>query len=100
MILAMFTVFDSKAQAYLPPFFVTNAAVAKRSFTQAANDENHDFSRYAGDYSLFELGTFDDSTAQTTLHTAPINLGLAQNYKTNPIAELRHAFDVPKEQAS
>lgn len=62
MKIGIFSVYDSKAEAYLPPFYAHNAAVARRTMEQAVTDPNHNFRRYAEDYTLFEVGQFDDST--------------------------------------
>lgn len=80
MTLKMFSIFDSKAEAYLAPFFCPTAAVAMRNFEQAANDEGHAFHRHSGDYTLFELSEFNDATAELTPLKTPHNLGLAQNF--------------------
>lgn len=80
MKISIYSVFDSKAESFISPFFSQNRATALRSFEAAANDENTDFHRYAGDYTLFELGTFDQSNAKFTLHEAPENLGLALTF--------------------
>lgn len=80
MVLKIFSIFDSKALAYLPPFFVPTAGVAVRNFEQAANEEGHAFSKHASDYGLWELGTFDDSTGVLLMHDNPISLGLAQQF--------------------
>lgn len=72
-----FSVFDSAAQAYLPPFYSKTTGLALRSFETAANNAEHDFHNHAGDYTLFELGSFDESTAYFTPLKAPLNLGTA-----------------------
>lgn len=81
MISKIFSVFDSKAEAYLPPMFVQSRGVAIRMFSSAVADEKHDFFRYPADYTLFELGQFDDSNAQFILHSTPVSLGLASEFK-------------------
>lgn len=63
MKLRVFTVFDSKAAAYLPPFFMGEMGAATRAFKDCANDPSHAFGKHPEDYMLFCLGTFDDSTA-------------------------------------
>lgn len=83
MKLHILTVHDSKAEAFIQPFFSQTPATGIRMFEQAANDSNTDFSRHAEDYTLFELGTFDQDTAKFELHQTPISLGLAISYKTN-----------------
>ena len=58
-VMRIFAIYDSKAEAYLQPFFSPTKATAIRSFTQAANDEKTDFYRFAEDYTLFEIGEWD-----------------------------------------
>lgn len=81
MELIMFSVFDSKAEAYIQPFFSPNHAVGIRDFTTAANDPNTQFHINAGDYTLFELGKFDQATGKITKLNAPKNLGTAISFK-------------------
>ena len=64
MSVKVFSVFDCKAEAYMVPMFMQSRGVAIRSFGAAAADEKHDFSKYAEDYTLFELGEFDEATGQ------------------------------------
>jgi len=64
MIHHIFSVYDSKAGAYTQPFYAVNARVAIRMFTELANDPKHTFGTHPEDFTLFELGTFDDATAQ------------------------------------
>lgn len=83
MILKMFAIHDSKAEAYLPPMFYPTSAMAIRAFTQAANAEDHEFNTHAGDYTLFELGAFDQLTGKLNSPLAPINLGTAHTFITS-----------------
>lgn len=76
----MFTIYDSKAEAYLQPIFALATGAAIRSFEAAANDEQHDFHRFAGDYTLFEIGDFDQHTGRCTVLEAPVNLGTALHF--------------------
>ena len=39
------------------------------------------FSKYAEDYTLFELGEFDEATGQFSLHNTPVSLGKASELK-------------------
>ncbi len=57
----IFSIFDSKAQAYLPPFCLAEKAMAVRIFGDCVNSDDHQFGKHPGDYTLFELGSFDDS---------------------------------------
>jgi len=62
----VFTIYDEKSEAYLQPFFLDTVGQAKRAVTDCVNDENHQFCKHPADYTLFELGTFDDSTGEFT----------------------------------
>lgn len=80
MFLKVFSVYDSKAKAFLQPFFCVNAAVAVRSFESAVNDQRHDFHRYAGDYTLFEIGEFHESEGRLVGLEAKVSLGVAVEF--------------------
>lgn len=81
MILKAFSIRDSKAEAYITPFFCPTAGVAIRNFEAAANEEGHAFQLHSEDYCLFQIGEFDDATGILTRTEQPITLGLAVNYK-------------------
>lgn len=61
MIKKVFTVYDEKSQAYLQPFFLDTVGQATRAMTDCCNDPNHAFCRHTADYTLFQLGEYDDS---------------------------------------
>ncbi len=79
-LLKVFSIYDSKADGFLQPFFAENTAVAIRSFTRAANDQASDFHRYAGDYTLFEIGEWNRTRGDWLQYEAKVNLGLAEQY--------------------
>ncbi len=76
----VYSVFDSKVGAFLLPFFSRNRAVALRSFTSAVQDVGSDFNRYAGDYTLFEIGEWEPEKGIYTPLEAKFSLGLASQY--------------------
>ncbi len=80
MILKIYSVFDSKAEAFLQPFYQTTTGLAIRAFETAANEEGHNFQKYAGDYTLFELGEFEQDTGIFIILAAPHNLGTALTF--------------------
>lgn len=59
----LFSVFDVKAQCYLPPFCLPETAMAIRVFSDCVNSKDHQFGLHPGDYTLFALGDWDDSVA-------------------------------------
>jgi len=73
--LKVFTVYDSKVEAYLSPFVAPTKGVAIRSITDAVANPKSEFHRWPGDYTLFEIGEYDNSTAIYTMHKAQVNLG-------------------------
>ena len=76
----VFSVYDSKAEAYGAPVFFKTKGEAIRGFTDIVNDGNSMLSKYPGDYTLFELGSFDEETAKFDLHASPVSLGVALEF--------------------
>lgn len=62
MITKIFTVFDSKAEVYLVPFFYNTRGEAIRSFKDTVNDRSHPMGRHPADFTLFEIGHYDNET--------------------------------------
>lgn len=75
------SVFDSKADAYLTPMFAPTTAYALRMFTEAANNPTHDFCKFPGDFTLFELGEWDEGSGEIMIYSAAVNLTMAINCK-------------------
>lgn len=61
--LQMFCIYDCKMELYLSPFTAINAAVAAREFETAVMTPNHNFNQHPDDYSLWEIGEFDQQSA-------------------------------------
>lgn len=74
MIVNIFTVHDSKAHAYLPPFYFLHDGQAVRTFQDCINSEKHQFHHHPADYTLYRIGTFDDEGASID-NIAPFSLG-------------------------
>jgi len=60
----IFTVYDSKAKAYITPFFLHEDGMALRVFGDCINDTTHQFGKHPEDYTLFEIGTWEDQKAK------------------------------------
>lgn len=60
MITKLFGVYDSKALAFLQPFFSVSNGAAIRAFEDVVRDGQSPISKHPGDYQLYELGQFDD----------------------------------------
>lgn len=73
----VFSVFDSKAGAYLQPFFSPTDATALRAFYKAVNEPGSMFGQNPGDYTLFEIGNWDEHGGTIASADAKKNLGCA-----------------------
>lgn len=62
----IYTVHDQKAEAFLPCFQAPTDGIAERSFKDLVNQDGHQFSRYAEDYTLIRVACIDDSTGVVT----------------------------------
>lgn len=81
MLMKVFGIYDSKTEAFLPPFFVRTNGDAIRAISTHVNDEKHNFCKYAEDFTLFELGSWDDSNGKFDLLSTPHSLGLLLEFK-------------------
>jgi hypothetical protein len=62
MILQVFSVYDKAVHAFMQPFYARSKGEALRSFTEACNQEAHNFNKHSADFSLMLMGEFDDSS--------------------------------------
>ncbi|WNK13535.1 MAG: nonstructural protein [Microvirus sp.] len=62
---------DTKADAFAQPFFAPNRSVAIRNYLAASEDPASIISRFPGDFSLYEIGLFDDNTGIIESHPLP-----------------------------
>lgn len=77
MIKKIYSVFDSATGVYSAPFLSVTQPEALRSWYKACQDDQLPFKSSPADFSLFELGSFDDSEGSFLCHKAPLNLGTA-----------------------
>lgn len=95
MILQSFSVLDKAVGAFLTPFFARATGEALRQFTEACNDEKHQFARHADDYILYRVGQFDDNSGFYTpleperLVSARESIIPADPFAAAPEAEVR-----------
>lgn len=60
MELNIYSVYDVKANAYLPPFYLPTEGMAIRTFTDCVNSKDHQFGAHPEDYTLMYFGIFND----------------------------------------
>lgn len=80
MILHIYGIYDNKVEAYNTPFFARSNGEAIRMFANAVNQEGSDFNRWANDYCLYRIGSFNADTGEIIDTTHKENLGLAVEY--------------------
>lgn len=80
--LKMFTVYDSKAETYLRPFSMLTTGEAIRGFITSLNMPDTDYCKYPGDFTLFEVGTFDPRTCDLVPYDSLQNLGNGLHLKS------------------
>jgi hypothetical protein len=82
MILKIYAIHDSAANAYLPPFFQHNDGIAIRSFQDNVNStEENNLSKHPDQFTLFHIGEYDDSKGIITPADHLKSLGNGLEYK-------------------
>lgn len=81
MLYKVFTVYDGAVKAYLPPMLLRTRGEAIRSISEALRAPDHQFSKHSPDFSLFELGEWDDNTGAYNLHPSPEHLGVLTEFR-------------------
>lgn len=90
----VFAVLDSKTGVYDHPMFLLTRGQALRGWTDACNDPRTDMCKYPHDFSLMEIGSYDEDTGRFENLDAPVNLGIAVHFKQGDNGS--HLADVSK----
>lgn len=89
MILKVFAVYDSKVESYLQPFFMQTKGQALRAWETSVNDESTMFCKHPADFTLFEIGEYDDSKGDLVSYSAKIPVGVALEFKRHPAEQMQ-----------
>jgi hypothetical protein len=76
---AVCAVKDRAVDAFNRPLYVPTVGVAIRSFTDELNRKDSELAAHPEDYDLYELGQWDDQTAQFTPLEVPRVITRAQD---------------------
>lgn len=87
MKLKLFAIYDTKAEAYMTPFYLATKGMALRVFADCCNDPDHNFGKNPEDYVLFELGEFDANTGKHEMLRAATTV-------SNGISTLKHELKI------
>lgn len=79
--LKVFAVYDSKVEAFLQPFIMQTKGQAVRAFTDSCNDPQSNFWKHPEDFTLFELGSWDEVSGAYTNLTAKVAIGGALEFR-------------------
>lgn len=63
-VLEAYAFFDTKAGAYLPPYFANNLVNAMRQAEMVARDKQNPISMWVEDYALYKVGFFNEYDGQ------------------------------------
>lgn len=93
MIINLYSIFDSKALAFGPPFPAATHGLAVRMFGDLVGDSNTTVGRHPSDFRLYCVATFDDQKAVTVGVLPPEHI-------VDAIALVQHQQPLPLEVAA
>lgn len=76
----VFSFYDSKAEYYSPPYTAMTTADGIRFFAASAQNKQSNIGQYPADFTLFEIGVWNDLTAVFKGYEAKKSLGLALDF--------------------
>ena len=76
----LFSVQDTKAQAFMNPAAYRTSAEAIRSFQGSCQDPQTSFAKFPSDFILFEIAEWDELTGTLTPHEKPRSLATASEF--------------------
>lgn len=85
----LFTVYDSKAEYYKAPFCVRTKGEALRAWETACNDENTEMCKHPADFTLFQIGEYNELDGTVEMFKAKIDLGNAIQSKKSTLKEVK-----------
>lgn len=85
----IYTIYDSKAEAYMSPWFVDKDGQALREFQDVIRNQESPFSKHPEDYTLFKIGTYDPNTAKLSSLDTPVSMGVGIEYLNADLQEVK-----------
>lgn len=86
MLQMVFSVYDSKAEIFAQPMFMRTIGEAIRAWEAAIQDPNLDLNKHPADFTLFHIGSYDQSTGLlSVLEHGKVSYGTAlESLPTTP----------------
>lgn len=78
----LYSVYDSVAETWGKPFPMKNKGEAIRGFAQACSDPQTALYQNPEDYTLFEIGEWDEDNGNLIMHDAKVSCGVAIEFIT------------------
>lgn len=78
----VFSIHDTKAEAFMQPFYAQNVAMAGRMIDQASSDPNSALGKYPTEFQLYIVAEWDEKRGEIT-PTPHKNLGFVSDFMTN-----------------
>lgn len=73
----VYTIYDSKAEAYLAPLLQKTRGEAIRTFSDLVNNPETMFAKHPSDFTLFEIGEWDELKGEVNMCHVKQSLGTA-----------------------
>jgi hypothetical protein len=89
MLQKLFSIYDSKAESFSNPVYLNSTGLAVRTFSDSVQDPKSPFHQHPADYTLFELGTYEDTNAKFDLLPTPKSLFVAIEFITPTLKEAK-----------
>ena len=80
MLNSVFSIYDAGISTWLPPLFFRNKGECLRWFIDLVNNADSKLAKHPSDYTLFELGSWDDDKCKFSLLSTPVSIGIAIEY--------------------
>lgn len=87
----IFAIYDGKAKMFAVPFFMQTLGMAVRAFQDITQDQNTTIARHPEDFTMYEIGEYDDSTASLEAKNPMQLIAVASEFKTPRIQSLTPA---------
>lgn len=85
----IYSIYDDAAGAYTQPFFMQNDGLAIRVFQDNVNSkEENNISVHPDQFTLFRIGSWDDSKGMITQDERPKSLGNGLHFKTEQAVDI------------
>lgn len=73
----IFCVYDCKVESFGTPLFFKTKGDALRGFSEVANDLKTQIGKYPADFTLFEMGDYDENKGKFILYSTPTSIACA-----------------------